>query len=195
MFDRPLVPILLTYLGGIITAHLLFPKQSGGIPFLCLIIGCLLILFLVMKNKARTFWLLVLFFALGSLSYLTQVRHSEIHALAEQRKQVTVEGVILQPPRVENQQARFLVRVNLLFDQGLRWDLKEDIMVTVYRFQDHFLPGDRIRFPARLRAFHNFNIRSHRTDSRGNIYSVEIFTLREGIKWGLKNSSCPRLLL
>jgi len=157
MFHRPLVPILLAFISGITAAHLLVPDQPDFIPYLCLIIGLLITLFLVTKNKTKALFLITLFLFLGSLSYLTKVQPSVLQTLAEQQQQVKLEGVILQPPKVDEQRARFMVRVSLVFGQTRQWEVSEKVLVTVYRFQDVFSPGDRIRFPARLRPFKNFN--------------------------------------
>ena len=158
MFHRPLVPILLAFISGIVSAHLLVPDQSYFIPYLCLIIGFIITLFLVTKNRTKTFILIPLFLSLGSLSYLTKYQSFVLKTLAEQQQPVKLEGVILQPPKVEGQRARFAVKVNQVFGKaGRHWKVSEKVLVTVYSFEGVFSPGDRIRFPARLGSFKNFN--------------------------------------
>lgn len=157
MFHRPLVPILLAFISGITAVHLLIPGKTDFIPYLCLIIGLLITLLLVTKSKTKILFLIILFLSLGALSYLTKCQPSVLQTLAEQQQLVKLEGVILQPPKVNKQRARFVVRLSLIFGQARQWEVSEKVLVTVYRFQQDFSPGDRVRFPARLKPFYNFN--------------------------------------
>lgn len=161
MFRRPLVPVLLAFISGIIVAHFLFPGQTVFVPLFCLIIGLLLILFRAAGGRMRGLCLILLFILLGSLACLTRPEHAGLQILAEQQRQVVLEGVVLQPPEIDEQRARFAARVHLLLDRAVTRKVDEKILVTVYGFQERFSPGDRIRFPGRLRAFSNFNNPGH----------------------------------
>ena len=76
---------------------------------------------------------------------------------AQKRERVIIEGTVLHPPTIIQEMARINVRAENLFIHGSVRKLRENIRVTVYNFVRDFLPGDRIRFPARLRLFQNFN--------------------------------------
>ena len=116
-----------------------------------------LIPFFFIPGKLKLPCLFIIFFLTGMLLDLEQHRPSELLSLAQQKKKTTLEGTILDPVKVTDEMARLNVNVHKIFAGKQVLSLNENIMVSVYRHTPALSPGDKIRFPARLRAFRNFN--------------------------------------
>jgi competence protein ComEC len=76
---------------------------------------------------------------------------------AAQRQKATIEGTVLEPIKFIKQTARLKVGTHGVFIDGQSMALNEKLIVTVYNHIPHLMPGEKIRFPARLRPFKNFN--------------------------------------
>jgi competence protein ComEC len=76
---------------------------------------------------------------------------------ATQRTKVIIEGTVLEPIRVINNMARLRVKADLLFVEDKTVPVNDNIFVSIYNHIPSVRPGERIRFPARLRPFKNFN--------------------------------------
>lgn len=98
-----------------------------------------------------------LFFLMGIMTSLNANRHSDLLPLAHAREKVIIEGTVLQPTRIDEDIARFEVMAEYLFGSEFAIPLNEKIHVSIYNHIKSFSPGERIRFPARLRVFKNFN--------------------------------------
>ncbi|MBN2126672.1 MAG: DNA internalization-related competence protein ComEC/Rec2 [Deltaproteobacteria bacterium] len=157
MTHRPLIPALLSVTGGILAGHLVFaPHLISLLPFALLSAFTLAgLLFLPGAFRRRLF--LLLLFLSGCMMDLSRHRESVILPLAEQRKRVTLEGTVIEPSRTSGERARFVLRAERATLRGAPATLGEDVLVTVYRQGGEFLPGERVRFPCRLRPLKNFN--------------------------------------
>ncbi|MBW2015636.1 MAG: DNA internalization-related competence protein ComEC/Rec2 [Deltaproteobacteria bacterium] len=158
MARRPLVPLLAAFLGGILTAHS-FPAKgdfttlaAAGI-FTITLAG---LLFLRSSLKFPAF--LVLFYLAGMILDLQQHRESVLAGFAKGRPRIILEGVVLEPPRCDDKTSKFPLMVEqIIFPRTTPLTLHEKVLVTIYRDPPGLAPGDRIRFPAGLRSFRNFN--------------------------------------
>jgi competence protein ComEC len=74
---------------------------------------------------------------------------------------VVVEGTVLEPARISGDMTRLVVNSDTLFSHEGNKRVKEKLQVTIYNHPKDFAPGDRIRFPARLRPFRNFHNPGH----------------------------------
>ena len=157
MIHRPLLPILFSFTGGILVSYkILASCQSILISiFLSAVFSLLATLFL--SSRLKAFCLLLAFFLTGIL--LEQGKHSpsKLMPLAIKHTKVTIEGTVLEPIRTIKEMARLRVRADLLFVEGNIIPTKENVFVSVYDYISHIRPGEKIRFPARLRPFKNFN--------------------------------------
>jgi len=161
MFSRPLIPVFLAFAAGILAGHEV--RAFGGgwtVPAAISAAGSLLAVFF-MPSKARFSFILLTFFLAGIVLDSAGHRPSRLLAIASQRDRLTVEGVVMDPPRADDDSVRLRVRATRVFwgDGSMGID-GEDLLVKVYG-QDpaarDVVPGQRIRFPARLRPFANFN--------------------------------------
>jgi competence protein ComEC len=100
---------------------------------------------------------LLLFFVVGILLEFHARGAAPMMSLAEKREKVIVEGIVVTPARVSQDRARFEVRSERVWLRGYPAAIRDRLLVTVYRHGTVHYPGERIRFPARLRKFRNFN--------------------------------------
>lgn len=161
MFQRPLVPLLLSFFFGIILGHRwLSPHQSLFLPlFLGITSTLTLSLFIPVRFRFPCF--LIIFFLAGSILDLNKHQNSELMRLTNQRGWVVVEGTVLEPPRLSREMARLVVNCDTLFFRERTKRVREKLQVTIYNHPREFAPGERIRFPTRLRPFRNFHNPGH----------------------------------
>jgi len=154
---RPLVPLLFAFVAGLLASFFSLPADSafGIIP--AALFAVLLILCLVVPAVTRYPAHLLLFFFAGSLLEQGNRQSSELTALAERQERVTVEGTILEPPVLREETAMVVVRVDRLPGMESAKAAGERIRVTIYKPETALALGDKILFPAKLRAFRNFN--------------------------------------
>lgn len=157
MFQRPLIPILISFAGGILAGHeILGPAQGFLLPlFLSLAVSLLGILTLPSRFKMLCF--LIMFFLSGALLDLKRYPSSQLLSLATQLREVTIEGTVLRPIKVTLERTRLRLRAHWVFRKGGAAAVNEDIIVTIYDHPPELRPGEKIRLPARLRSFRTFN--------------------------------------
>ena len=154
---RPLIPILLSFVAGILVGHLTLPHNQSLVFLFFLVITAALIAFLFLPSSLRFPWSMLLFFLVGVLLYLNGYQASHLLPLANQRERVVIEGTVIEPAKITNEMARLVVRADQVFTGGRATTVEEKVRVTLYNHPREFAPGERIRFPARLRVFKNFN--------------------------------------
>jgi competence protein ComEC len=149
--------MLFAFAGGILVAHKgLAPCQGLVLPlFICITLCLFAILFL--SYRLRLALLLIAFFFTGILVDLGRHHSSRLLPWAINRQKVTIEGTVLEPALISNKNARLKVRAQMLFVKERRIRINDDILVTVYNNIPHIRPGEKVRFPARLGPFKNFN--------------------------------------
>jgi len=160
LFNRPLVPFWVSFAGGIITAYALFPSRHTLAIFLTISLCLLLSLF--STTRLRAYMLLAVFFLIGALLTPEKRLPSGLRPLALDQQKAIIEGVVLEPSTNPGPE---MTRVKLLA-QGLVsgntiLSLNENIILTVYRNPVSLHPGEKIRFPARLRTFKSFRNPGH----------------------------------
>jgi competence protein ComEC len=157
VLHRPLIPVFLCFTGGILFGHLvLFPSHGFLLPVF-LSIFVFVFATILLRSRLSLLCLLATFFLVGILLYLQKQKPSQLLPIAKQRTKVTVEGTVLEPPRTIKETARLKIRAHRLFFKDRKTWVEENLLVSVYSRPPHLEPGERIRFPARLRPFKNFN--------------------------------------
>lgn len=156
MGHRPLIPILIAFIGGILTAHMCGIQGSGPSLWVISAIAIALVLSFVIPAGLRFPCFLILFFMTGFFLDLSKNQDPSGFPLPERRKKITLEGTVLEPARIFKETAKLVVRGESLRYDGRTIPMKDKILVTVYNHVREFMPGDRIIFPARLRPFKNF---------------------------------------
>lgn len=157
MFRRPLIPILLAFIGGILIAHFLPPYVEKPVLFLFLAISFLLLSILFVPPRLMPGSLLGVFFLTGVLLTPGPTLDSKLASLARTRTSVTLQGVVTGPMKMtQGEMARLRVHVTGICRGRVIAPVSEDVQLTVYGDLPRLAPGEKIRFPARLRPFRNF---------------------------------------
>ncbi len=154
---RPLIPFLFSFTGGVLFAHhFLCSCQWVIFPILLCTAACLLVVISALDRFKLSF-LLMTFLITGMLLDLHQHRPSQLHPLASKSKKVTIEGTLLEPVKAIKDTAKLNIRAHRLFSGENVLSLNDNLVITVYNHIPDLRPGEKIRFPARLKAFKNFN--------------------------------------
>ena len=157
-FHRPLIPMLVSFTGGILAVHKILPLGHGFILALFFSIVICLVAIPFLPPRIRIYSLILIFFLTGALLSQRNRHPSRLISLANLYKSVVIEGTVLDPPKIINGRiAKIRLRAQELILKGDAVPIDEDIVVTVYKHMPVLEAGDKIRFPARLRPFKNFN--------------------------------------
>ncbi len=162
LFNRPLVPCLISFAGGILAAHIVFPADHRFLLPILLTLSLCLLCALLHMGTTRAYLILAVFFLTGTMLTPEKFLPSVLQPLAADQQKVIIEGVVLEPPiRPRSGMIRAKVLAQGLISGGDVFPLNENIIVTVYRNAISLSPGEKIRFPARLRTFKSFQNPGH----------------------------------
>jgi competence protein ComEC len=162
LFNRPLIPCLVSFAGGILAAHLVFPADHVLTYPILFTLSLCLVLSLFCPGRSRAYLLLLVFFLVGTLLTPEKRLSSRLRPLAVDHGKVTIEGVVLEPPtRPRSGIARVKLLAQGLVSGNNVFPINEKIRLTVYRNAIPLRPGEKIRFPARLRTFRSFRNPGH----------------------------------
>ncbi len=157
MVQRPLIPLLGAFIGGILAGHVVWFYTPRAGLWLTSAIAIVLIFFFFIPSRLRFPYFLLLFFMVGLLLDFFKDRDLPIPSLPDRRETVTIGGTVLEPTKIYSTTAKLTVRGDTLRYRGRTIPLHTKILVTVYNHVKYFLPGDQILFSAKLRPFKNFN--------------------------------------
>ncbi len=157
MIKRPLIPLCLSFIGGIWIGYIGIPPKPPYLIALTLLIIALIFSSLFLSFRLRVPNFMVIFFLVGILLVQNKDRHSDLSSLANRGAKVMIEGTVKEQSRISNEVGRFVLRADRVFVDGVGREAGEDLQVNIYQNIRAFSPGEKIRFPARLRPFNNFN--------------------------------------
>lgn len=158
MTARPLVPILVVFIGGLVAAEFFSSLRYPA----CLIISALVafllfcLVFLKPSEKTSTAIILVLFFLCGGLLEFAHRPEMPLRKAALSDSRVTMEGTVTEPSSHQDGMTRISVRVDRILNKGVFYAPGERVRVSIFGEGLSLFPGQRILFPARLRPFRNF---------------------------------------
>jgi len=157
LFSRPLVPAVCSTIAGILMGHWFLRGVSLPIFVLpSVILLCLGVTF-VIPSKTRTAWLVAIFALVGINSSINSPTLTQLPSVFKEAERIRVEGTIYSPPRLELNRARFYLHAEKIFLPHEVRAVKINLQVTIYKYRGDLKVGQRIRFPAKLREFRNFN--------------------------------------
>jgi competence protein ComEC len=157
MFSRPLVPAVAATIAGILMGHWLLRGVSLPVFVLpSVILLCFAITFFI-PPKTRTLWLVAVFALVGINSYLNSPTLTRFPYGLDKAERITIEGTIYSPPQLGLNRARFYLHAEKIFLPHEVRSVKINIQVTIYKYRGELKVGQRIRFPAKLKEFRNFN--------------------------------------
>ena len=157
MFSRPLVPALCATIIGILIGHnILTNLDLPVILFPLAILLCLGIIF-VIPFKIRLFFLLATFMLIGINSQVNKPTLPGPHQIIDKNERVVIEGTICRPPKVRVNVASLPLYGEKIFLANEVKRVKINLLVRIYGYKGGLKVGERIRFPAKVKEFKNFN--------------------------------------
>jgi competence protein ComEC len=157
MFSRPLVPALGATVVGILVGHSFQASSHLSVIFLPLVALLILGILYFVPFKVHPFYLVALFILLGINSQASRPIPENLSSLADGDARVGLEGTIYKPPYLSAGSATFPLHAERIFRAGNVEQVKINFLVKVYGYQGMLAVGDRIRLPAEIREFKNFN--------------------------------------
>jgi len=157
MWNRPLIAILLSFLAGLLFGALFLPQHSPWVIVLSVLAIFIILVPWIISHKTRFQIILPGFFLLGTFIIQHGYHQSDLLPWAEQGKRVTIEGVVLEPSKRMRDRVRLVLRADWILLKGRERRVNDRILVNIFREGRAFVSGEKIRFPARLRSFRNFN--------------------------------------
>lgn len=155
LIRRPLLFYLFFFICGILTGRY-YIKSDACLPFIICFIIAFLIASLCQHGIKRVFCFSAVIFTAGVLLINSREKPQDLVRLTGGEK-VIVEGTVLGPARADGSISRFELKAERLLIENSARHVNEKILVTVYKNADPIETGTRIRFPASLRPFMNFN--------------------------------------
>jgi len=157
MFSRPLVPALGATVVGILVGHSFQASSHLSVIFLPLAALLILGILYFVPFKVHPSYLVALFILLGINSQASRPIPENLSSLADGDARVGLEGTIYKPPYLSAGSATFPLHAERIFRAGNVEQVKINFLVKVYGYQGMLAVGDRIRLPAEIREFKNFN--------------------------------------
>jgi competence protein ComEC len=159
MLSRPLVPALFATIIGVLIGHSIPANVNLPAIFLPATILLLLGVFFIMPAKIHPFWYTAIFILIGINSQISESITPELRHLTDNNEKVVIEGTIYAQPRIRTNTADLAVRSEKIFFAQETKKIKANLLVKIYRhrYGADLKAGDKIRFPAKLKEFKNFN--------------------------------------
>jgi len=157
MRSRPLVPALFATVIGILVDHYILNIFYLPVFFLPLIIIILAGLSFILPANVRNYWFLLVFILLGIYFSHGKSTLSELPPVANMDKEVIIEGTVYRQPKVRGSIAKVLIHGEKIFSAKEYKAIEVNLQLKIYKYRGVLKPGDKIRFPAILREFKNFN--------------------------------------
>jgi len=157
MFSRPLVPALCATIIGILIGHNILTALAPPVILLPLAILFSLGIIFFIPFKARPFWLMGIFMLIGVNSQINKTTLSGLPQTINRNEKVVIEGTIYGPPRVRVSVATFPIHAERIFLAKEVKRVKINLLVKIYGYRGGLKAGERVRFPARVKEFKNFN--------------------------------------
>ncbi len=157
---RPLIPILLSYLCGIIIGYYI------TIPRVILLSSTFVslaffIITIAKKKKPLSFILSITIFNLLGILFLRstlspQLPSNHIINYAEEEK-IVLEGVLYRPPELSLNKTRLYLLTEKIIEDEKIIPIYGKLLLSIKGIHEVFNYGDRVRFSARIRTPRNFN--------------------------------------
>ncbi len=155
IFNRPLILPFIFFAGGILTRD--FASLNGfHLSFPIIIIIFILIISLFLSSINRLFCFLIVFFLMGIFMVNTQENQTRLLP-SFKGKRVILEGTVVSPVRTSSDIRRFELKTEKVFLNERMMNVSEKVLVNIYKNPCVYPIGTRIRFPAYLKQFINFN--------------------------------------
>lgn len=157
---RPLMPLLFSYLAGLLIGSFL------ALPRFILLVGILLSLVfftwtIIKGTKRLSLFLVIMLFALIGILSIRSILAPTLPPNHITRyltgKKVVVEGVLCKAPELFPDKTVLCLQAEKIIEQKKTIIIEGRLLLTIKETIDGFSYGDRVRFSARLRFPRNFN--------------------------------------
>ncbi len=157
MFSRPLVPALcVTIIGILIGRNILTGLNLPVFLFPLIILLCLGIIFII-PFKFPIVLLMAIFMLIGINTQISRPIMSGLPQIIPTDKRIIIEGTIYRPPKIQFNMASFPIHAEKIFLTKKIRRVKINLLLKIYGYNGDLIVGERIRFPAKLKEFENFN--------------------------------------
>ena len=157
MFSRPLVPALCVTIIGILIGHTILADVNLPVfLFPLIILLCLGIIFII-PFKFPIVWLLAIFILIGINTQISRPTLPELPQIILKNERVIIEGTVYGAPKIQFNMASFPIHAEKIFFTKKGRRVKINLLLKIYGYRGDLKVGERIRFPAKLKEFENFN--------------------------------------
>ena len=157
MFSRPLVPALCVTIIGILIGHTILTDVNLPVfLFPLIILLCLGIIFII-PFKFPIVWLLAIFILIGINTQISRPTLPELPQIILKNERVIIEGTVYGAPKIQFNMASFPIHAEKIFFTKKGRRVKINLLLKIYGYRGDLKVGERIRFPAKLKEFENFN--------------------------------------
>jgi competence protein ComEC len=157
MFSRPLVPALCATIIGILIGHSILIGVNLPTFLFPLIILLCLGLIVIIPFKFPIVLFMTIFMLIGINTQISRPILSGVTQIIPTNERIIVEGTIYGPPKIQFNTARFPVHAEKIFLTKKIKRVKTNLLLKIYGYTGDLKVGERIRFPAKLKEFKNFN--------------------------------------
>jgi competence protein ComEC len=157
MFSRPLVPALCVTIIGILIGHNILTNVNLPVfLFPLIILLCLGIIFII-PFKFPIVWLIAIFMLIGINTQISRPTLPELPQIILKNERVIIEGTVYRQPKIQFNIASFPIHAEKIFLTKKVRRVKINLLLKIYGYEGGLQVGERIRFPAKLKEFENFN--------------------------------------
>ena len=157
MFSRPLVPALCITIIGILIGHNILIGINLPIFLFPLIILLCLGLIVIIPFKFSIAFFMAIFMLIGINTQISRPILSGVPQIIATNERIIIEGTIYEPPKLQFNTARFPVHAEKICLTKKIKRVKINLLLKIYGYTGNLKVGERIRFPAKLKEFNNFN--------------------------------------
>jgi len=157
---RPLIPILVSYLFGLITGYYISIPRTALLSLILLLLLLYSITITIKKTKL-SFYLPLLIFNLLGILFLRSTLSPPLppdhitHHITEEK--VVVEGILYKSPEISLERTKLYLKAEKIIKNEYYINVNGYLLLTAKDLLNIFNYGDRIRFSARIRHPRNFN--------------------------------------
>jgi len=157
MFSRPLVPALCVTIIGILIGHTILTNVTLPVFLFPLIILLCLGLIVIIPFKFPIVLLMAIFMLIGINTQISRPIMSELPQTILKNERIIIEGTIYGTPKIQFNVVSFPIHAEKIFLSKKIRRVKTNLLLKIYGYRSDLKVGERIRFPAKLKEFKNFN--------------------------------------
>ena len=157
---RPLIPILLSYLLGLLIGYYTNIPQTFLLSLTLIFVICFIIT-IVIKNKRLSLILPIIIFNLLGILFLNSILspHHKPNHIANYvgEEKIVLEGILYKPPQFSIQKTKLYLLLEKIIERDKTVIINGNFLLTVKEILKGFNYGDRVRFSTRISYPRNFN--------------------------------------